>query len=251
MTVDFSGPYLKIERADYHLQSLKNLLGRYASENKERFNPEFQRNKRAEGQTHTEVQPDRHIPTTLGDALHNLRVSLDHAYCLLIIANGHDTTPYSRFPFGKDWLSIEGSINGHIKNYNGPSDKVRDFIGNEAQPYPGGKHGLFDLHHLDIADKHQCILPTLAKRDVKKMNLVDAKTGHAFITIDTEQGHTMPDQFIISPGHELQADESDIENAFTVLFGEGQPLENKKIMPTVLKLRNSVESILNGLEKLA
>ena len=251
MKVDFSGPYLKIERADQHIKSLEMLLGQYASENKERFNPEFQRRQREEGLTFTEGKPDRHIPTTLGDALHNLRASLDHAFCLLILANGHNTTPYSKFPFGKDWPSIKGSIDGYIGKLNGPSIQVRDFIGSEAQPFPGGKHNLFDLHHLDIADKHQCILPTLAKLDVKKMSLADASTGHAFMIIDTEEGDTMPDQFIISPGHQLQADEEDLESAFNVLFGEGQPLANQKIMPTIIELRNSVLKILKSLEALA
>ena len=71
------------------------------------------------------------------------------------------------------------------------------------------------------------------------------------MVIDTEQGDTMPDQFIISPGHQFQAAEEDIDSAFNVMFGEGQPLANQKIMPTILKLRKSVLKILNSLEALA
>lgn len=246
--VDFTGPYLKVERADKHIREVESLLGRFVADNKKRFLPKNQQRALKEGRPIQDAKPPKHLPTALGDALHNLRVSLDHAYCILIEANGHTVTDHSRFPFGgKDWASIKGSIDGQIGAGNGPSSAVRDFIGIEVQPYPGGKHRLFDLHRLDIADKHQCILPTSAEMYLRKARLVHPVTGATVLQIDQLQMAGNKGGNFSASGYLLKA-ENDLKSAFDVTFGDGQPLEGERIMPTLDALRESVLDTLCGLK---
>ena len=154
------GPLLKIERADYHMKQLESFLRRYVRMNAKPF-------KGKKGQKATEKRIVRrlgtklpiHTPVVIGDIVHNLRVSLDHAYWVLVEANGGEFTRYVKFPFGGDKSSVKGSINGTNKNAL-PAQSVLDYIVNEMQPFDGGAHDLYDLHNLDIMDKHKLLLPT-------------------------------------------------------------------------------------------
>src|SRR3546814_8025212 len=55
----------------------------------------------------------KHTPTVVGDAIHNLRASLDHAYCALVKANGGEVHRHTFFPFHKDRQSPKAALNGH------------------------------------------------------------------------------------------------------------------------------------------
>lgn len=245
--LDFSGPYLKVERADKHIREVETLLGRFVADNQKRFLPKNQQRALKDGRTIQDAKPPRHFPTALGDAVHNLMASLDHAYCVLIEANRHTTTHRSSFPFSrKDWASVKGTIDGHIACGNGPSVSVRDYIGSEVQPYPGGKHKLLELRELDIGDKHQSILPTSADLYIRKAQLVDPKTRRVVMNIEDVQ---LGNPGISITGHVFKT-EHDLKTVFDVTFGDGQPLEGERILPTVTMLRDNVVAVLNGLEKL-
>lgn len=246
MALDFSGPLLKVERADKHIKELQILLRRYAADNAKRFSIQNQKRALKQGRIIQDAQPAKHTPTVLGDALHNLRASLDHAYCILIEANGHSTTDRSSFPFTKDWASMKGSIKGHMKSGNGPSPAVVDYIETEIQPHPGGKHNLFDLHRLDIADKHQCILPMSADLHIKHAEVVDPTTGETCAELKDVAFMGFANSSIgIQRG--LFVTEHDLKSAFDVRFGKGQPLEGERLLPTVKALREAVQDSLNGL----
>jgi hypothetical protein len=239
---DFEGPLLKVERADHHIQELERLLERYVAENRKRFSPKRQERALKEGREVRFAEPARHTPTVLGDAIHNLRASLDHAYCILIEANGHTATDYSKFPFGKDWPSVKGFINGQIKERSGPSDAVRDFIGAEVQPFPGGRNNLWDLHRLDITDKHQRILPMGNYAFLSKI-IFRGGEGSAveFYNAQFANFHGS-----LAKGA-VALLEDNIKNAFDVTFGKGQPLEGQPILTTLKTLRANVAEVLKGL----
>src|SRR5438309_7554073 len=106
--IDFSGPRLKTERAKHHIEHLEAIFERYISHNKKALAPKYNRKPR---------EPvgsgfHRHTPTILGDALHNLRAALDHAYCILVEAHTGTINEWSTFPIAKntDWKSLKGSV---------------------------------------------------------------------------------------------------------------------------------------------
>lgn len=243
--MNFDGPLLKVERAEHHIYHLEVLLGHYVADNRKRFRPKQQERAFKQGRSVKFAEPPRHTPTVLGDAIHNLRVALDHAYCILIEANGHTTTDYSSFPFGKDWPSIEGRINKEIEKGNGPSDPVRDFIGTDVQPFPGGPHNLWDLHRLDITDKHKRILPMGSSAFIGSMEVKNPSGWGPRIKL--ENISLVNCGGLVEGGIAVLRDE--VNTAFDVNFGRGQPLEGQPILVTLRKLKESVCNALRGLSE--
>jgi hypothetical protein len=246
---DFYGPRLKLERAEKHIKELKSAFDAYVAENMERMNPKT--NQGVQGAVGPGFPKD--TPTILGDALHNLRACLDHAWCALIQANDGKPLDKSNFPIHRgDRQSVKGSIDGHKASKAAPSDKVIAYILDEAQPYIGGKLNLLDLHTLDIADKHVVLLPTK----------VVFSTSDAPLTIHNPDGGTTVFSgidfagdlskhpgfaFIAGGRHEYTGDP---HSAFEINFGEGQPLEGKPILPALQGFVAAIRKMLDDLEGL-
>ena len=129
---DFYGPFLKVERAKHHIRRLEEIFETFVERNVQSLRPE--RNNRP-GKPPTFP---KHTPTVLGDAIHNLRASLDHAYCIIARSNGAQITRNTLFPFGKDRQSLVGSVNGH-KSLGWLTDPVVNAIVDGIEPYEGGK----------------------------------------------------------------------------------------------------------------
>lgn len=91
-------------------------------------------------------------PFVLGDAVHNLRSSLDHV--IHYIAPGH---PTAAFPVNKG--SAPPDMTRLVRDgVRGAPKTVREALC-ALQPYPGGKHeAVWFLHRLDIADKHRALV---------------------------------------------------------------------------------------------
>lgn len=244
--IDFYGPYLKTERAKQHIDDLKAVFERYVRENEEALRPNedmLQGRGFAIGGNFP-----KHTPTILGDALHNLRAALDHAYCLLVEAAGGTVNKHVRFPFtekgsGED---LEGSVQGHAKAGCGPSDKMIRVIFDEIQPYPGGKgEDLIKLHVLDIADKHTVLLPTQQQTRIEGIKFISGSSIRG-ITLIT---HRAP---AIEFGSGADPDpKHDNKATFEICFGEGQPFEGQPVMPILEGLAARVDETLRLLAQRA
>lgn len=244
----FFGPFLKVERAEHHIHQLETIFGDYIRDNVKRLRPK--------GKNRSLKAPNlrtfpKHTPTILGDAIHNLHASLDHAYHVVCEANGVPFSHYRRFPFGKDRQSLEGSINGHKKEGIAPSDKVIAAILDEIQPYGGGKLGLYGLHELDITDKHIVLLPTSSRMAIERLDVVDsagAKTGTriegiTLVAHDAQKGG----EFIEFKGGYGAVLHGDPKKTFAITFQQGQPFEGQSILETMKSLRAAT---LEGLDLL-
>jgi len=81
------GPLLKIERADHHISQLEEAFARYVEANVEamkgELNPDRGKWKARLGLAIPDV-----TALIIGDVIHNLRVSLDHAYWIMVENNG-------------------------------------------------------------------------------------------------------------------------------------------------------------------
>jgi len=96
----------------------------------------------------------------IGDAIHNLRASLDHLAWQLVIATGNNPSTNTSFPI----LTTAPTPDrwGHIRPQISPGvpQPVREIL-DEVQPYKRAKpahHDLAVLHELDIIDKHRELL---------------------------------------------------------------------------------------------
>jgi hypothetical protein len=238
MAIDFYGPNLKVKRAEHHIGTLEAMFGQYVDENVKRFQT-------GNRNTFQKTIFPEHTPTVLGDALHNLRAALDHAYHIVADANGAISDDHRRFPFGKDKQSVSASIDGHKKNATTPSDKVISAILDEVQPYEGGKLGLYGLHRLDITDKHQVLISTVSRMAVDRP-LTISRPGQPKITI---QGATLQGTHGKGSGDILKVDSGEVTfdgdpSDIHLCFAEGQPFQGSDILATVRSLKEATTDAL-------
>src|SRR5215469_9755908 len=152
--LDLRPVYLKIDRARKHIADLDGervkFLGINPYSGVARFNPETKITEYV-----LESLPDIPdcIPLILGDAIHNLRVSLDYLACELVRSVG-ERTKGVYFPICESLEKYEAESRGKTKGMPDEAKKVIDGM----KPY-GRNSTLWTLHDLEIIDKHR-LLPT-------------------------------------------------------------------------------------------
>src|SRR5215204_1982271 len=132
---DFTGVRIKVERAKHHFRDLQ---ARY-----ERFQ---------ENEPYRAVRDDE--PDT-GDFVHNLRSCLDLLICEIVRARGKRVTDDTGFPI---FRSADVFESDHARKVQGVPKAAVDLI-KEAEPYQGADNPFWQLHRLDIADKHKLLVP--------------------------------------------------------------------------------------------
>jgi len=95
------------------------------------------------------------IAAAIGDIVHNLRASLDHLACQLVLANGETPTRQTAYPVCKD--AQEYTAKRTAKKVKGMSCAAVQLI-DATRPYKGGNDDLWRLNELDIIDKHRLLL---------------------------------------------------------------------------------------------
>lgn len=160
-SADLSGVLVKIDRAKTHL----NDFDRRAERVKDACRKAIVRER--DEQRSEYVFRFNRVPTVpavlsaiIGDAIHNLRVSLDHLACQLIIAT--DGTPSNATVFPIHEVPPAPDRYGRTRPQISPGvpKKLREVL-DEVQPYKRAKpahHELAVLHRLDISDKHRELL---------------------------------------------------------------------------------------------
>ena len=157
MAIDFSGPRLKIERAEKHIQDLDAAIRTFC-DSEETYTlapkdyPEI---------SHVGLQVDyvRPIPDCIalgiGDAVHNLRSSLDHLAWQLVETGGGKPGKDTYFPICQSPQQYTSAIGkGEIGKMRIGTHKILEAV----QPYPTRDQTLWYIHDLDRIDKHRLIL---------------------------------------------------------------------------------------------
>ncbi|MBI3160711.1 MAG: hypothetical protein HYZ26_14020 [Chloroflexi bacterium] len=107
--------------------------------------------------------PDELVPT-IGDAIHNLRTSLDLLACQLMRRqNISHSCEHVSFPIFDNVIKFSTALQEPKVQAFG-SDAVQ--IISRLQPYQGGTgNALWELHRLDIQDKHRFLIVAVAAID--------------------------------------------------------------------------------------
>lgn len=241
MTTHFAGPWLKHKRANHHIAELETLFGGYVAGNMQRMSPNQDPDARPAVTLIGEQLPED-VPTILGDAIHNLRVALDHAYYILVEKGGGAPDDWTSFPFGKNLVDLRASINGKAAEKL-PAPAAVSYILDELQPYAGGQRSLYELHRLDIADKHTTILPVDRILRVDKISLPGGAgiEGISFVVPSDKKVGAI---FAFAAPVQNQGDPG---SAFDILFGPGA-LEGKSILTTLQEINADVAEALVKLE---
>lgn len=255
---------VKIDRGRKHIADASGFIDSYLSRNP------FSVSTRRDPQTRRLIyfvnnvdQPDPQLAEIVGDALHNLRSSLDHiAYRL--VENGSGQPPSRRiyFPIFDDRTNYESDGHRQVRGASPNAVQVIDAI----RPYREGNSRLWQLHRLNIVDKHRLLLMGGAVFDSVNISPTIQRAMHqAFIHNADLQARfnsmPMPDLFLhpadnlfpLMAGAELYIDAPDAEPhphttfRFTVSVGDAEILHGEPIVPALTEMANAVEAVLNQL----
>lgn len=156
----FAASSIKVKRAINHIRELEELLAKHDTDNP----PLVSVTPRAEGGiegVHVVTQsPPACFGAIVGDAVHNLRASLDlMAVEMVRITSPGLSTKRVHFPFSETLGDLERAIKSRDFHRAG-IDAVT--LLKKLQPYRGGNVALRGLHDLDVRDKHSALIPDAA-----------------------------------------------------------------------------------------
>jgi hypothetical protein len=152
------GARAKVERAKEHILDLKAKRIAFLGSDPYRTTPEFYPEPSATAYFLDKYTP---IPETIslvaGDAIHSLRTALDYlVYAFVDRQPGDIENTHLYFPICK---SGEAYVRESPRKTEGIPNEIKQRI-DAFHPYKGGNDSLWELHQLDIIDKHRLLVTT-------------------------------------------------------------------------------------------
>lgn len=228
---------LKIKRANRHINNLNNEIRTFAKTSPYKVVIE------------ADIDPSQHNWTIrvredgsgwfaciIGDAIHNLRSSLDLLAGELVRLNGGNTSNVL-FPFASKGDDLDLMIKK--RNIDRASTEVVDII-RSLKPYTGGNETLRAIHDFDIMDKHKLLIPVAQLADIPNVSV------HGVTFKDCKISPLKDGMVVISaPASDKYKLGKKFKITFDVLFGDGQPFEGEPVIPTLKQLSELVDGIVD------
>ncbi|WP_439548206.1 hypothetical protein [Falsiroseomonas sp.] len=240
----FEGARLKITRAAIHIDELDSAIAAYLARRPAAIVVE-QPVMWVEFDSYAWVARLRQpVPTELaaiiGDAVHNLRASLDLLATDLVRLNGQSTRNV-HFPFASNAGELQGQIKQ--KGMSRAAPHVVELV-RQLQPYTGGNVALRGLHDLDLRDKHQALIPVIAAACIPPA-VLDFRGSSTPIP---EWRSAIPHdgfQMVILPRTKNMAIGCEVPATFTVVFPKDTPLASLEVVPALRELHRYVGHVVD------
>jgi hypothetical protein len=187
---------LKIKRADKHIKDCRTALQGFMSTNPYEIvrQPELKSGKIVYLVEKAEPVPAPILPI-VGDAIQNLRTTLDYLAHALVEANGKKPTRETSFPILKGDLRSEPYKSTFEGKVEGMGDEAIKAI-KRLKPYKGGNDALYRIHALNNGDKHRLLLAAGCAASLFKPEPIAEK-----VLFDPEMlAQTLSDRFVSLPG---------------------------------------------------
>lgn len=225
MDQPLSASRMKVQRARQFTDELAAELDRFRASNPVRAMVTEWDNDTLQASMHFDYDAIGLLPgAIIGDAVHNLRTSLDLMASELARLNGKsDKSVY--FPFSKtsaDLLKV-----AREKNFHFAGDDAMDLL-TAIAPYPGGNDLLAAIHQLDIRDKHTALIPAGSQAAINLAHEIREQDGVRRIEFTTK---TIP------------------ESIFYV-FPPDTPFDGRPVIETLKELVQVVDGILEQFSRL-
>lgn len=153
----FSSPWRKVARAKTHIADLKREIKTF--EDSRPYESFAETDLESPNQLLHKIKLVSPLPDLLaeilGDAVNNLRESLDYAGYACAIASGKVKPTSAYFPFAGDVRDLESKIGRNCKDL--PQEITALF--RSFQPYKGGNDLLWALNRIANANKHTILIP--------------------------------------------------------------------------------------------
>jgi hypothetical protein len=261
--------FAKLERAKEHIVNLQETWRRFADGHG--YPVEADDDPKTGYRTYKigAVAPiPENIPVILGDAVHNLRSSLDHLIYRLVSVYTNGLGPFTHlyFPIGADAVSFEDGLKRASECKTKPTGVVQR-LGPAAikairsiEPYPGGRGELlWQLHKLDILDKHCLLLTVGACNDRQTMSLgqianlrylysrvlddiPEANDPVVFMDASEKMHFPLKSGYILGTYPKSQMHEK-MQFPVEVAFGEPEVLKGKLVVVTLHSMAQAIRDI--------
>jgi hypothetical protein len=243
----FDSAKLKLQRADYHISELERQFAAFVAEKPHRFIVQSDLNT---GHLGIRIRFVKEVPPAfaliIGDAIHNLRSSLDHAIWELVGIDHGTQDRHLKFPTGDTRISFEASCNG-IKT---PGQWAKDAIKSTEAFIEGRGMDLYNLNILDNADKHIIVAPILRATGVPKFTAVWPDGRRIEMQREVFMGGA--GEFIpimgIAPGGSIELDD-DVECPPSIFFRHPDVAIASPAIPTLKRFAQRVCEAINILER--
>jgi hypothetical protein len=247
---ELDGAFLKVDRANQHIAEPDAKAAAYFSLKPYRIVVEEYAC--AKFPSKVVLRIDKMIPADfaliIGDAIHNLRSALDLMTCAFVRANG-GSDHRVQFPLANKATLLDQSIKqGKVDLAAAPAV---DFI-KSLNPHrePGGNLAICAIHDLDIVDKHRLILTVgaIGRMNQVLVGLFDGPMHGMGALMPGYWLHNVEDGskiMLTSPQCGVKVG-NEINAAFYVTFGPGQPLERQPVLEALVSLSGYVRSVLEA-----
>jgi hypothetical protein len=219
---------LKVERAECHVQEYTDSIRAFLKTDFCKVTIEVDGdtgNHRIQIDTRT-LYP-RHLPTIIGDAVHNMKAAIDY----IVVAFVGVKPDYIRLPTAKCREQVESlELFKTIRHYQ---PKFADWLLDEIQPYAGGKFKIWELSQLDNADKHRLLVPITKFSTLLRLDIEDEcgnRIGDSFWSIpEGKIGTLVEHPGKIKINHKGYA-------GINILFGDDTPFPGEPVFDILANL---------------
>jgi hypothetical protein len=242
----FFNSKLKIERSKRHIRELSNEVVDYLKTKPFRVVVEkdtYSSNHLWTLRVRREVPC--HFAVIIGDAIHNLRASLDLLASDLVSIAGGNINNVS-FPFGDSPEGFEEMVKKRHLDRAGADivEVVRSF-----KPYKGGNELLRVIHDLDITDKHKALIPSAHYAGIENFQMSNA--SGPMLTINNFHCGPIRDGMVIMslpPAANIAVGQT-FQPSLKITLDEGPLTARIDIIDALNQLTAVAESVLGAFEK--
>lgn len=234
-----SGVRLKIERAKQHIIELNTAINTFFESGPYGVEPDPNPQTSDVFLRVTKATP---VPLgfglTVGDAIHNLRSALDHVAWQLVECGRGTPNDQTSFPIGETRKKYALALKrGKIKGVALGAQKICCRV----QPYQSGDETLWNIHQLDIFDKHKLVITaasSIATVTYTPKGLIRGITSPKDPLVPLILG----DILASIPRRLYERD--DYQFAVQITFGEPEILRGQPVLETLQHMLNFVEALV-------
>lgn len=240
----FEGSRLKVARANQHIAALEKTFRLYTDRCPCRISKESEPNTKLLVSLILDEPLPNEIPLTIGDAIHNLRTSLDHATWELIGIDGGTQDKYTKLPIGRGGRK---AYEAHCRGLKTPKQETKDFFIQLAIHNESGSP-LFTLNDLDNTDKHMVMVPTVAGGKTPTFRVLDqgGNTGVHIAGLNVGVGPSRVTRIgSFGQGLRIETDQNS-EVTPDLFFSDAHPLPGAPVIPTLKKLSAVVSQTIDA-----
>jgi hypothetical protein len=230
----FHGALLKVQRANEHINDLYVQCREFSKTRPYRV--VVNRNVKFRDSvlqiSMEQAAPDQ-ILLVAGDAIHNLRASLDFVMSDIEFDTTNARDTHTHFPIRNTRNELVTAVNGGLKK-KAPK-AIIDFIVDIIQPYETGQgQPIWALNSLDIEDKHRLLI---AKKDIAHIRNIVCKDGRGekFVIHEWAVIHSKPSQYVCVGHSNVEVTDKGIAS-IGIVFGDGMPFYGTPILPLLRDL---------------